>query len=83
MAATIIRKTFENLDTRLTTTNALLELDKFALKMFNQLLYNQKFSGSLVVSFLLGFLDYYFLIIVVNTINIILLKTKFKLILGS
>lgn len=83
MAATIIRKTFENLDTRLTTTNALLELDKFALKMFNQLLYNQKFSESLVVSFLLGLLDYYFPIIVVNTINIILLKTKFKLILGS
>lgn len=40
-------------------------------------------SELLIASFMFNLLNYYFLIAVVKTINIALLKTKFKLILNS
>lgn len=83
MAIAINRIIFENLDIRSSITNTLLKLDKFILKSFNWLLYIQKISRLLVVSFLFDLINHYFIIVVVKTLNIILLKTKFELILSD
>lgn len=58
-------------------------LNKFALKAFNQFSFNRKVSRPLNASFLLDLPNYYFSKVVVKTININLLKTKFLLILSS
>lgn len=64
----IVRNIFENFDTRSNTTNIWRRLDKFALKTFNQLLYNLKVSKLLVVSFLFSLLDNYLLTAVMKLI---------------
>lgn len=51
--------------------------------MFNGLSHDWKVSKALIVSFLLSLPDHYFSIIVIKTINIALLNTKFELILGG
>lgn len=79
----IVKKDFKSLDIKFNTTNTLLKLDKFTLKMFNQLSYNQKIIELLIANFLFSFSDHYFSIIVIKTIKITLLKTKFELILSS
>lgn len=83
MGMAINRIIFENLDIRSSITNTLLKLDKFIFKSFNWLLYIQKISRLLVVSFLFNLINHYFIIVVVKTLNIILLKTKFELILSD
>lgn len=47
------------------------------------LLHNWKVSGLLIASFLLSLPNHYSSIVVVKTINITLLKTKFELILSG
>lgn len=64
----IVRNIFEDFDIRSNITNIWRRLDKFALKVFNQLLYNWKVSKLLVVNFLFSFLDNYFLIAVMKLI---------------
>lgn len=83
MATAIVRKTFENIEIRFGLDNIMPKLDKFVLKAFNQLSHNQKISGLLVASFLLCLPNYYFPTLVIKTINIVLLKIKFKLIFSG
>lgn len=83
MAAILNKKAFKDLDIKSGTINILLRLNKFVLKAFNQILYNWEVNELLVASFLLGFLNHHFSIVIVKTINIALLKTKFELILDS
>lgn len=81
----IVKKTFEDHDKNLipTFTNYILMLNKFALKMFNQLSHNWKINRLFIVSYLFNLLDYYFSKVVMKTINITLLKIKFLLILSN
>lgn len=83
IAIVIARKIFKNLYIKLNTINALFKLDKFTHKMFNKLLHDWKISRLLITSFLFGFLNHYFLITIMKTFNIMLLKTNFKLILSG
>lgn len=83
MAATMVKKTFEDLDIRSGTNNITPKLDKFILKRFNRLFYHREVNEPLVASFLFGLPDHYFSRLVVKTFNIELLKTKFELILSS
>lgn len=83
MATAIIKKVFEDFDIRFDPINTISKLDKFGLKMFNDLLYDWKVIGLLIASFLFSLPDYYFLTIVRKIINIALLKTKFELILNN
>ena len=85
MAAAIVRKAFDNHDKDSTSTpaNYIPTRDKFALKAFNWLSYNQEISGPLVASYLLNLLDHYFRKENVKTINIALLQAKFLLILNG
>ncbi len=61
MAATIVRKAFDNHDNNIATgpSNYTLTLDKFALKAFNRLSHDREISGPLVASYLLNLLDHY------------------------
>lgn len=83
MAIVIVKKTFKYFDIRSGTTNALMRREKIVLKAFNQLSYNWEVSRLLVAYFSLVFEDYYFLIAVLKTINLVLLKTKFEYIFCS
>lgn len=83
MVIAIVKKAFKNLNIKFGLASMILKLNKFAFKAFNWLSYNWKVSRLLIASFLFNLLNYYFLIAVIKTINIALLKTKFKLILNS
>ena len=85
MAATIVRKTFNNHENNITTglSNYIPTLDKFALKTFNGLSYDREISRPLVIGYLLNLSDHYFLKTIVKIINILLLQAKFLLILNS
>lgn len=79
----IIRKAFKDFDIKSGTTNTLLGLDKLALNAFDWLSHNRKVSRPLVASFFLDLPDHYFPTVVMKTINILLLKTKFDLTLSG
>ena len=85
MAAAIVRKAFNNHDNNITTcpSNYTPTLDKFALKVFNQLFHDQEINRPLVASYLLNLLDHYSLKAIVKNINIALFQTKFLLILNG
>lgn len=85
IAATIVKKSFDNHDKDFTTdlSNYTSTLDKFALKIFNQLSYDQKISEPLIASHLLNLSDHYFLKAIVKIINIALLQAQFFLILNG
>lgn len=59
MAVVIVRKAFNDYDKNFTTSssNYIPTLDKFPLKIFNQLSYDWEISGLLVASYLLNLPD--------------------------
>lgn len=73
MIAVIVRKTFENHDKNFISSliNYILTLNKFILKIFNQLFCNKKINKLLIASFLLDLSNYYFLKINIKIIDII------------
>lgn len=61
-----------------TTTSTIVGvLDKFALRAFNRLAYDQEISRSLIANLLLALLKYYTIPYDVNSINIRLLYSRF------
>ena len=85
MVAAIVRKAFNNRDNNITTSffNYIPTLDKFALKVFNQLSHNREISRPLVTSYLVNLPDHYFSKAIMKTINTALFQAKFSLILNN
>lgn len=85
IVAEIARKVFDNhnKDLTCTSTNYIPIFDKFTLKAFNQLSYNQEISRRLVASYLPNPPDHYFRKKNMKKINIALLQAKFLLILND
>lgn len=81
----IVKKVFDNYNKVSTSIPPIYipTLDKFALKIYNRLFYNQEISGLFIANYLLNLLDHYSLKVIMITINIILLQAKFLLILNS
>lgn len=81
----IVREVFDDYDNNITTgsSNYTPTLDKFALKVFNQLSYDWEINESLVASYLMNLSNHYFLRAIIKIINITLLQVKFLLILNS
>lgn len=75
MVIAIVRKAFNNYDYKIMTdpSNYTPTLNKFLLKVFNQLSHNREINRPLVVSYLLNLLNYYYLKTIVKIINITLL----------
>lgn len=75
MAVAILRKTFNHDDNNLIidSFNYISILNKYVLKVSNQLFHNQKINRLLVTSYLLNLLDYYFLKTIIKITNIALL----------
>ncbi len=80
-----MRKAFDNHNNNITTgpSNYISTLDKFALKVFNQLSHNREISGPLVASYLLNLPDHYPPKAIVKIINIALFQARYSLILNS
>lgn len=85
MAAAIVKKAFDNHENQLNTglNMYIALLDKFALKAFNQLFYNQEVDGLFVISFLLNLPDYYTPKTSFKNINLSTLKAKFLVFLTN
>ncbi len=85
MTAAIVKKAFDDHDKDSTNSlaNYIPSLDKFTLKVFNQLSPDREISRPLVASYLLDLLDHYSPKVNMKTINIATLRAKFSLILNG
>ncbi len=85
MTAAIVKKAFNDHDNNITTgpSNYTPTLDKFALKVFNQLPHDREIGRPLVASYLLNLPNHYSPKAIVKIINISLLQAKFLLILNG
>lgn len=85
MVVAIVKNAFNNHDKNpiINPPNFIPTLNKFALKTFNQLFYDQEISKLLVTSYLFNLPHYYSLKVIIKTINIAFLQAKFSLILDS
>lgn len=62
MSATIVWKVYKESQAKAIASSTPVryaDLDRFALQTFNRLVYKQEISKSLVILYLLNFLDYY------------------------
>ena len=82
MSAAIVRKAYEDAQSKATATGSSLpvrhaDLDKFALRTFNRLAYEREVSGPLAASCLLDLPDHYSHDISLRRINLNLLRSRF------
>lgn len=77
MGAAFVNKTYDKVQSTANITTY-IGPDKFALRSFNGLPYDQEISGFLMASYLLGLLNYYTLSNNVKSINLALLQKRFS-----
>ena len=77
IGAAFVKKAYN--DIQLLSTNVITYVapDKFALRAFNHLAYNQEINDPLVISYLLGLPNYYTLLDNVKYINLTLVQKRF------
>ena len=85
MTEALVRKILEDYNKNSSSSfiNYILILVEFVSKIFYWLSYNKEVSGPLAASFLLNLPNYYSLKAIVKTINPVLLKIKFQMILSG
>lgn len=76
MKAIFVKKAYDNIQP---STNIIIYMfpDKFTLRVYNYLVYNQKISGLLVVNYIFGLLNYYILLDNLKFINLIIFQKSF------
>ncbi len=81
----IVKKAFDNHDNNITTgpSSYISTLDKFPLKVLNQLSHNQEINRPLVASYMLNLPNHYSLKVIVKIINIALLQAKLLMMNGQ
>lgn len=68
-----MKKAYEDIQPLSADIISHLTFDKFALRVFNRLAYNQEINSLLVASYLLGLLDHYTLSNNIKSINLAIL----------
>lgn len=68
-----MKKAYDDMQSLSTDVILHVTFDKFALRVFNRLAYNQEINSLLVASYLLGLLDYYTLSNNMKSINLAIL----------
>ncbi len=76
MGAALVKKAYDNMQPSANVSSHVAP-DKFALRAFNRLAYNQKIGGPLVASYLLRLPDHYTLSDNVKSINLAILRKRF------